>query len=248
MGYLNLDALDALSVATFRQQRPYPWVDIHNTLNADSYERLRADLPDTSAFKRIVFKKSARGGVGHDRLSLHYQQGMPIGTAWEEFLAELRGPAYTTFMRRMCGIPSRQPMLFTFEWYYAWQGCAVAPHCDARRKLCTHIFYFNTESDWNPAWGGRILILDDEGRLHRRSHPRFEDLKVAATLEAQGNGSLLFQRTPHSWHGVHPLRSSPGNLRKIFICTVNMPTLQVVWRHLRGKDPDGYRRTYRAAG
>ena len=122
MGYLNLDALDALSVATFRQQRPYPWVDIHNTLNADSYERLRADLPDTSAFKRIVFKKSARGGVGHDRLSLHYQQGMPIGTAWEEFLAELRGPAYTTFMCRMCGIPSRQPMLFTFEWYYAWQG------------------------------------------------------------------------------------------------------------------------------
>jgi len=36
------------------------------------------------------------------------------------------------------------------------EGCAVSPHCDAVRKLATHIFYFNTEADWDPGWGGRF--------------------------------------------------------------------------------------------
>jgi hypothetical protein len=29
-------------------------------------------------------------------------------------------------------------------------------------------------------------------------------------------------------------------LRKLFIITINVPTLQVWWRRVRGKDPDGY--------
>jgi hypothetical protein len=30
-------------------------------------------------------------------------------------------------------------------------------------------------------------------------------------------------------------------LRKLFIVTVNVPSWQVWWRRVRGKDPDGYR-------
>jgi hypothetical protein len=30
-------------------------------------------------------------------------------------------------------------------------------------------------------------------------------------------------------------------LRKIFSVTINIPTLQVWWRRVRGKDPDGFR-------
>jgi hypothetical protein len=245
---LNPDALAELSAPAFRQQRPYPWADIPNTLTAEGYERLRADLPDAAKFTRIEFEKTAGSGVGHDRLLLHYQQGMPLPGVWQEFLAELRGPEYAGFIRRMCGVGDSRPIMPTFEWYYAWQGCAVEPHCDARRKLVTHIFYFNSDDDWDPAWGGQILIMDDEGRLHRRSHPDFKDLKIAATLEARGNGSLLFCRTPHSWHGVLPLRSAPGSLRKIFICTINLPCWQVLWRRFRGKDPDGFPLSYRKAG
>jgi hypothetical protein len=29
-------------------------------------------------------------------------------------------------------------------------------------------------------------------------------------------------------------------LRKLFIVTINVPTIQVLWRRVRGKDPDGY--------
>jgi hypothetical protein len=27
----------------------------------------------------------------------------------------------------------------------------------------------------------------------------------------------------------------------LFVVTINIPTLQVLWRRVRGKDPDGYR-------
>ena len=64
---------------------------------------------------------------------------------------------------------------------------------------------------------------------------------MAASLDLRKNGSLLFQRTDHSWHGVQPLKSPREDVyRKLFIITINIPTLQVWWRCVRGKDPDGY--------
>ena len=101
------------------------------------------------------------------------------------------------------------------EWYYAWQGCAVPPHCDARRKLATHLFYFNTPEDWDSGWGGEVLILDDERRWKAHSGPTFDDLRVAASIDPRGNGSLLFQRTPHSWHGVRPLQPPPDHSAEV---------------------------------
>jgi len=40
---------------------------------------------------------------------------------------------------------------------------------------------------------------------------------------------------------VRPLNCPEGQLRKLFIVTINLPTFQVWWRRVRGKDPDGYR-------
>lgn len=238
--YLNQDALDRLSAETFQRQRPYPWAEVRDILADPGFQRLRESLPDVSRFETIVFPKTPYGGVGHDRYSFHYQRGMRLAQPWEEFLAELQAPSYLAFLRRVFGIPCNQRLILTFEWYYAWHGCGVAPHCDARRKLGTHVFYFNTQEDWDPGWGGSILILDDDERFHRRSNPRLADLKTTVSLPAMGNASLLFQRTAHSWHGVHPLQSPPDHLRKIFLCTINLPTWQVWWRRMRGKDPDGY--------
>ena len=113
-----------------------------------------------------------------------------------------RETLYQSWLQRMLG---PQQFILTMEWYYAWQGCSVSPHCDARRKLATHIFYFNTEEDWEENWGGQILMMDDEGRYKPHSAPAFDDLKVAASLVPRGNESLFFQRTEHSWHGVRPL-------------------------------------------
>ncbi|MGA2617693.1 MAG: 2OG-Fe(II) oxygenase [Thermoguttaceae bacterium] len=240
MKYLDQDRLEGLSAGEFQGQQPYPWVNIEDSLTAQGFEELRRTLPDVSLFERKVGVKRAHGQGYHDRYLLHYHPGLPLSAAWREFIAELHGRHYETFLRRMLGLGERKSIVLTLEWYFAWQGCGVSPHCDARRKTATHIFYFNTNEDWDPNWGGDILMLDDNGRFQRHSAPKFEDLKVGAALVPRGNGSLLFQRTEHSWHGVRPLESPPDRLRKLFIVTVNEQTIQVLYRRLRGKDPDGY--------
>jgi hypothetical protein len=241
MQYLDDHCLAGLSEGAFQTQRPYPWVNIQNTLTPAVFEQLRSTLPEVSLFEKKVGVKRAHGQGYHDRAILHYRPGLPLAQPWREFIAEIEGKAYDSFIRRMLARPAGKRVILSMEWYYGWQGCGVSPHCDARRKLATHIFYYNTQSDWETSWGGDVLIMDDEGRFQAHSAPEFNELKVAASLDPRGNGSLLFMRTEHSWHGVHPLQSPPGRLRKLFIVTINAPTLQVWWRRLRGKDPDGYR-------
>lgn len=241
MQYLCQETINGISADLFQKQKPYPWVNIQGILNPEGFERLREALPDFSLFERKVGVKRAYGQGPHDRGILHYGTGLGLPQPWKEFIAELQGENYLQFLRRMLDLPPRKEIILTMEWYYAWRGCSVSPHCDARRKLATHIFYFSAEADWEPGWGGQILILDDGERYKAHSAPSFDELGVAAALDPRGNGSLLFQRTEHSWHGVRPLQSPPDILRKLFIVTVNLPTMQVWWRRVRGKDPDGYR-------
>jgi len=238
MEYLNRACLDSIASEAFQGTQPYPWTNIEGVLTPEGFEALRETLPDVSLFNSMVGIKRAYGQAPHDRYLLHYRPNLEMAAPWKEFLAELQGEVYQSFLRRVLGPKTFIP---TFEWYYAWQGCAVSPHCDAARKLATQIFYFNTHEDWDPTWGGQILILDSGRRFKTHSAPSFDELRAAATIDPIGNGSLLFERTPHSWHGVRPLQCPQGKLRKLFIVTINIPSFQVWWRRVRGKDPDGYR-------
>ena len=240
MEYLNREYIERISAESFQKQSPYPWTQIEGGLRPEGYERLRQTLPDISLFDRKVGVKRGYGQASHNRAILHYRPYVQLAQPWKEFVAEIQGGFYESFVRRMFALPAREPIILTLEWYYAWSGCSVSPHCDAKRKLATHIFYFNAHADWPDEWGGKILIMDDEKRFKAHSAPSFDQLVTAAALDARGNRSLLFQRTEHSWHGVRPLECPPESLRKLFIVTVNVPTFQVWWRRVRGKDPDGY--------
>lgn len=237
MQYLDHECLAAAAPEGFRKQVPYPWLKMQNALTDEGFRRLCENLPDVSLFTRDEGVNRAYGQAPHDRYSLHYWAGLRLPQPWMDFLAELQGEGYQAFLRRMLGVHS---FLLTFEWHYAWQGCSVSPHCDAARKIATHLFYFNQE-DWNPSWGGQTLIFDGGRKFPTHSAPDFDQLRVAASSEPCGNNSLLFQRTRHSWHGMRPLNCPPGIMRRLFKVTVNAMSLQVRWRKIRGKDPDGYR-------
>lgn len=236
MQHLNRDCLARIAPESFRNQHPYPWLKIQKTLTEEGFSRLCENMPELALFNREEGVKRAYGQAPHDRYSLHYFRGLTLPLLWMEFLSELQSETYQAFLHRMLGPAS---FLLTFEWHYAWQGCSVSPHCDAARKVGTHLFYFN-QANWHPEWGGQTLILDDGGRFRVHSAPGFDQLRVAASSEPSGNNSLLFQRTRHSWHGVRPLNCPPGLMRRLFKVTVNTMNLQVWWRKVRGKDPDGF--------
>lgn len=226
----------AIPTAAFRDAEPYPWLNPEGVLTEPAFSVLAANLPPLELMKPSFGRKRAHGQTPHDRYSLEYRPDLPVHPSWHQLVAELQGATYRAWMARLF---DTNRFRLTFHWHYAPTGCSVSPHCDAKRKLGSHIFYFNTPDDWDPAWGGETLILDDGGRFSRHSAPDFDAFERSWTANAMGNRSLLFQRRGNSWHGVRPLACPEDQMRKVFIVVVNADTLGGRLRRLFHR-PDGY--------
>ncbi|WP_349616344.1 hypothetical protein [Azotobacter salinestris] len=218
MRYLDLEALERMDARAFQRQRPYPWANPAGLLTAEGHAALRDSLPSLESFTAVFGKARRHGQQSHDRLALEYSPGLELSPHWQAFVDELSGPHYRQFMTRMLGT---RAFRLRFHWHYTPARCSVSPHCDAREKLGSHIFYFNTEDDWRAEWGGQTLVLDDGGRFDSRSAPAFEDFERIIESRALGNYSLLFRRRGNSWHGVRELSCPPGHYRKVFIVVID---------------------------
>ncbi len=227
----------------FQATKPFPWRNIQGFLRPEIFHQLAAELPDPSLFENHIGKSRAYGQKSHDRLALQVRPGLlpKLSPRWQQFIKELYSPAYRNFWRQMLGLGPHSPVILTMHWHYAPAGASVSPHTDARRKIGSHIFYFNTPEEWDESWGGQTLVLDAQGRWPRHSAPNFEDLQEVGASQILGNRSFLFAQTSESWHGVRELTCPPGVYRKVFIVVANRLCGQVIWRRLRGKDADGYR-------
>ncbi|MCC5886653.1 MAG: hypothetical protein JJT88_09495 [Gammaproteobacteria bacterium] len=218
MTYLDLDKMAAIAPADFQNAEPYPWVNPCGLLQPDTYETLRRELPALPLFAKRFEIRRRHGQQPHDRYTLEYHKGSEVHPDWHGFIEELQSDDYRHWIGELFSV---RRFFLTFHWHYTPAGCSVSPHCDATRKLGSHIFYFNTAEDWDPAWGGGTLILDDGGRLDPRSAPGFDAFDTAIEAEALGNQSLLFGRRGNSWHGVRELTCPPNRLRKVFIVVIN---------------------------
>ena len=217
MNYLDIDRLENFPFQEFRQRRPYPWANPEGLLREEALEHLIGRLPAVGLFEKRFGYTRSHGQKGHDRYSLEYDSSLPIDPSWHEFVAELHQAPYHGFLRKLYGL---RPFKLTFHWHYTERGGAVSPHCDSRAKIGSHIFYLNTEADWKPEWGGQTLVLDDHGRLSCTSAPEFSDFEEPVVADAIGNRSMVFKRTPHSWHGVQAIGCPEGYLRKVFIVVI----------------------------
>jgi hypothetical protein len=218
MRYLDADRLDAVDAAAFQSRRPYPWVNPAGLLTAEGYRRLYDTLPDVARFTPMFGVTRKHGQQSHDRYSLEYRRDLDLEAPWREFIRELYGPTYRRFLCRML---NRRFFSLRLHWHYTPNGCSISPHCDSKTKFGSHIFYFNTPADWDPAWGGQTMILDDGGRFSPKSAPRFEDFESAITAETLGNRSLLFARGAQSWHGMRDIHCPEHAMRRVFIVVIN---------------------------
>jgi hypothetical protein len=227
--YIDESALNGLDPQAFRRRLPYPWWNLGGVLREEAFQRLRAEMPPLALFQEVFGKARQHGQQSHDRYALEYEPGVALPPSWQQFIDELQGPAYRAWLARAMGSDGFE---LRFHWHYTPPGASVSPHCDAKRKLGSHIFYFNTAEDWDPAWGGETVILDDGGRFSPRSAPAFEDFDSVEGSETLGNRSLLFVRNGNSWHGVRELNCPQGTLRKVFIVVIERAALAARLRRL----------------
>ncbi len=228
--------LDAIATEEFRDAEPYPWLNPEGVLTDAAFDALRAALPPVEQMKPSFGRRRAHGQAPHDRYALEYRPDLDVDPLWHRLVAELEGPHYQRWLARLF---ATWRFRLSYHWHYAPRGCSVSPHCDARRKLGSHIFYFSTADDWDPAWGGETLILDDDGRFSRRSAPGFDDFPRGYAANAIGNRSLLFQRQGNSWHGVKPVTCPEGRMRRVFIVVINADGPVARLRRLLHR-PEGY--------
>lgn len=212
--FLNRSLIDAVDIAEFRAKQPFPWINPQGVIAKDKLSLLLDSMPTQDAFSSQFGYERKYGQQAHDHYSLEYEEGLELAPAWQQFVAELCDDYYRSFVCRFLGTSD---VGFRFQWHMAPRGAAVPPHCDSRRKIGTHIFYMNTQDDWNPDWGGQTLILDDYGKFKRNSNPEITDFPKQYAATNGLNSSLIFGRGKKSWHAVRALECPEGALRKVFI-------------------------------
>jgi len=229
MQYLDFDKLEAIDPAEFHQASPYPWINPQGLLTDEGYTQLLDNMPDVSLFEKKFGYERIAGQKPHDRYSLEYAPDTPVPAPWKEFIAELCSDRYRNKLAQLFGARN---INLRFHWHYTPNGCSVSPHTDSVREHGSQIFYFNSEDDWDTAWGGDTLVLDDGGKMEFESAPTLGDFKREIAADSLGNHSLIFERTRHSWHAVREIRCPEDRLRRVFIVVTNPENL---YRTLRDK-------------
>lgn len=227
--FLDADVLAAIDAETFHRRAPFPSAVLEGALTEDAFRALCRDFPPITLFERHEGVDREYGQRPHDRHYLAYESSIyegrtapseraGIATAddlqpsWRQFMSELENSVdYRRFIERSLG---RSDFSTRYAWHIGTAGSEVSPHRDAVNKLGTHIFYFNPEDAWDPAWGGALLALG--GRRTDAMNPDFDEFDEVVAVPASGNRSFLFKNTPDAWHGVERLASPEGRGRRLF--------------------------------
>ena len=219
MKYINESVMSGLDAAAFQQQRPYPWLAIREGfLTADGFPRLADRCRSRSWFDKRFGEAQARPGAARPS-GAGIRPDLPLAQPWRELSTNSAALRIEAFSERMFG---RRALRLILHWHYTPNGCSVSPHCDARRKLGSHIFYFNTDKNWQPDWGGETLHPRRQRPLSRRFGAQVRGLRPGHA----GQGHRQFQlccsmRRERSWHGAKeitlPARSLAQGVHRVVI-------------------------------
>ena len=243
MTYIDFEKLEALLAEDFLTKKPYPWLNPQGLIRAEGFAELVEHTPNVSMLHKEFDRPRKHGQRPHDRWRLRYQQGLALHPSWQQFIDELHSRRYRAFIEKIFGTTDLE---IGMQWQYAVGGCSVSPHCDGRRKVGSHLFYFNTEKDWDLAWGGQTIMLWDEKIRNPDSAPEVEEFANKRPVNTLGNWSFLFARRDDSWHAVEELASPVGVVRKLFTVNINIrpPLLSRIAgrarRFVTGAPPESY--------
>jgi hypothetical protein len=223
--HLNKSVIKSLNLDTFTSARGFPWYNFQGILKDERYRKLCEEFPPIESFElqtspeRKYFNKhyylAYEKSVYH-RTNDYCGKGVikhrDLPNCWQSFIDELAtSPIYQDLIKKQLGV---RRFKVRYAWHIAYSGTSVAPHTDAKHKIGTHIFYFNSSDDWNPAWGGSTALLI--GKSTSCANPTFMDFAELKRIEFLDNSSLLFKNTDKAWHGVEPLNSPEGHYRRTF--------------------------------
>ena len=222
--YLNMEKLESIDPTEFRSRKPFPQANLQGLLTDEGFEELINNMPDIALFEKIFAYRRLGGQEPHNRYTLEYSTDTPVPEPWKEFIAELCSDRYRRILEKLMGA---KRIRYRLHWHYTPNGCSVSPHVDSKREHGSQLFYFNSEDDWDPAWGGDTLVLDDGGKIDFETAPLLDDFVSETPARSIGNYSFMFERTDRAWHAVREIKCPEDRVRRLFILVAYPDNLRV---------------------
>ncbi|MFK8184075.1 MAG: 2OG-Fe(II) oxygenase [Phormidesmis sp.] len=233
--------MDAFDRSEFISNQPYPWANFKALLTPQAFAALYQEFPALDFFEKHEGMARKYDQKPHDRYYLAYEEKIDaykkldseqeamqgkgvirhsqLSPTWQTFISEITSDSgYRRFIGKLLGTDE---FITRFAWHVATAGHSVSPHSDARNKLGTHIFYFNTTEDWQADWGGATLVLDEKN--YEGMNPTVSDFGKVTAVEVMNNRSFLFKNQVEGWHAVDTLKCPVGVHRRIFNVIVEIP-------------------------
>lgn len=234
----------------FTARQPFPWYNFQSLLTDEMFQSLYDEFPALDFFEQHEGMVRKYGQRSHDRYYLAYEETIykkeegeqeggsdlkkgvidheQLSPSWQKFMdALLSDSGYRQFI---CNLLEVKHFTARYAWHVATAGRSVSPHIDARNKIGTHIFYFNTAADWQPDWGGSTLVLGDKN--YEGMNPEISDFGTVDAVEVMDNRSFLFKNQPEAWHAVDTINCPPDTYRRIFNVIFEIPKGQKLKRKL----------------
>lgn len=235
--FINSGVLASFSPETFRSTQPFPWSNLHQFLTPQGFETLYQHFPDLDLFEHHVDIPRSHGQRSHNRYYLAYEQSIytskersqgiarheDLPKPWQQLIDELESETYRQFIAKAFGVSQFK---VRYAWHVGHGQSEVSPHIDSSDKIGTHILYFNTHQDWQPEWGGSILVLSD--KQTEKMNPDYSDFKTVTAANVLDNRSFLFKNSPIAWHGVAPLNCPDGYYRRLFNIIIEYPDARTI--------------------
>ncbi len=237
--FINYELLKKFDKQLFLENEPCCWYNFHQFLTPEGFQQLYQDYPALDLFEKHEGIKRRDGQKPHDRYYLAYNispyegtrrgkageaavQHQDLPKSWQLFVKELTtSRKYHNFIRSLFEVSD---FTIRFDWHVATANCDVSPHLDSYRKIGSHLFYFNTNQDWNSDWGGATLLLS--GKPEEVKNPDFSDFTSETQTQIIDNRSFMFRNTPTAWHGVKPLTCPEDKYRRLFNIIFEFPHLK----------------------
>ncbi len=233
----------------FTTRQPFPWYNFQSLLTDETFQSLYDEFPSLDFFEQHEGLSRKYGQRSHDRYYLAYEETIykkegdkkeegdcekgvirheQLSPSWQAFMdGLLNDPSYRQFICNLLGV---KHFTARYAWHVATAGRSVSPHIDARNKIGTHIFYFNTQGDWQQAWGGSTLVLGDKN--YEGMNPEISDFGTVEAVEVMDNRSFLFKNQPEAWHAVDTINCPPDTYRRIFNVIFEIPKGEKLKRKL----------------
>src|SRR5205814_1904561 len=163
------------------------------------FQTLYQDFPALEWFEKHENLPRRYNSRPHNRYLLSYEKSIyhtdctqgvikhgQLAHSWQIFIKELQSSEYRNFIKKSLGVTYFN---FRLEWHIGVTDSEVSPHCDAKSKLGTHIFYFNNSKDWSMEWGGATIVLGNKRKP--AMNPEFEDFDLRIPIQFLDNQSFF---------------------------------------------------------